>query len=1003
MLELYILKIFYRIILIILLVSLPTPVLSKHYKNNEIPEHTLNVSFDVGQSKISGILRTNGKAGQELLFKKGSLQIIDIRLNNRSIDFNNHKKTLKITPEDDGVIEIHYEGVFKGMSSRNNTFRSIRNVIDERGISLTQTWYPVIDALSYYNLSVTLPEGYEALSEAEDIKKIKRRGSVEFNFTFSHPIDKIHLIASKKYKILRDSFRHVKIYAYFFEEDLNLAHNYLEFTKKYIKLYEKLLDRFPYKRFSIVENFLPTGYSMPTYTLLGKTVVKLPFIVETSLGHEILHQWFGNLIYVDYQRGNWAEGLTTYLADHLYQEQKDRGWEFRKQMLVDYKSYVTTQNEFPLNKFVYGADPASKAIGYGKTSLTFHMLKKIVGEEKFFNALKYFIKEYRFKIALWDDIRISFEKVYGESLEWFFRQWVTEKGLPQLSLHNIKVKHLNGHFELQFHILQKDMDYRMEVPVTIYTKRRKIKRSFRVIESENEFEVTLSDKPEKIVIDEDYDIARILTEDEFPPVITRLLKDEKMIISLPPDNKKFYQSVLDHFWKKEPLIKEARDIKDADIKNSSVVILGLDNPLIGRLYGKLVTEDAGFSVLVKENPWNPEKVVGIFHGKSKDEIEAAFRKISHYGKYTQLSFNSGRNIHKKIEESQRGIVRKLKQEATAVDISAIKELQDVISGVAAKKIIYVGEIHDVFAHHAVQLDIIKGVYRQNRNIAVGMEMFQRLFQKTLDSFIEGRLDERDFLKRSEYFKRWGFDYNLYKPILDFARAEKIPVLALNINREIIEKVSENGIDSLSDEEKQLIPPEMDFSDNEYRERIKEVFKLHKNSENKNFDFFYQSQLLWDETMSLSIDEFFREYPDYQMVVLAGTGHLEYGSGIPKRTYRRNGKTYAIVLIDAKVEKDIADYVIFPMPVEGVTAPKLMAFLKIENKRIEIAGFPDESVSQNAGLKIGDIILSMDDNAVTSIEDIKIQLFYKEKGKTIKVRILRKEEEKEKEIEFEVTL
>ncbi|MCK5139033.1 MAG: M1 family peptidase, partial [Thermodesulfovibrionia bacterium] len=348
-----------------------------------------------------------------------------------------------------------YEGVFKGTSSLKDTFTPAQNVIDERGISLTQTWYPVIDTLSYYNLSVILPEGYEALSEAEEIIKTKKKETVEFNFTFSHPVDKIHLIASNKYKIIKDSFKHVQIYAYFFQEDLNLAQMYLEFTKKYLQLYENLLGKYPYKRFSIVENFLPRGYSMPTFTLLGNTVVRLPFIVETSLGHEILHQWFGNLIYVDYQSGNWAEGLTTYLADHLYHEQQDRGWEFRKQMLVDYKSYVTTHNEFPLNKFVFGADPASKAIGYGKVSLTFHMLKKIVGEKKFFNALKYFIKEYRFKMASWDDLRISFERVHGESLERFFRQWLDVKGMPQLSLKNVKVRHLSGSFELNFHIIQK--------------------------------------------------------------------------------------------------------------------------------------------------------------------------------------------------------------------------------------------------------------------------------------------------------------------------------------------------------------------------------------------------------------------------------------------------------------------------------------------------------------------------------------------------------------------
>ena len=68
-------------------------------------------------------------------------------------------------------------------------------------------------------------------------------------------------------------------------------------AKQYIQLYETLFHPFPFKRFAIVENFLPTGISMPTYTLLGQEVVRLPFIVETSLGHEVLHQWFGNQVY----------------------------------------------------------------------------------------------------------------------------------------------------------------------------------------------------------------------------------------------------------------------------------------------------------------------------------------------------------------------------------------------------------------------------------------------------------------------------------------------------------------------------------------------------------------------------------------------------------------------------------------------------------------------------------------------------------------------------------
>ena len=105
---------------------------------------------------------------------------------------------------------------------------------------------------------------------------------------------------------------------------------------------------------------------MPTYTVLGKAAVRLPFIPETSLGHEILHQWFGNSVYVDYRAGNWCEGLTTFLADHFYEEEEGRGREYRKGVLIDFQSYVNDKNAFPLKAFTERTDAASEAIGYGK-------------------------------------------------------------------------------------------------------------------------------------------------------------------------------------------------------------------------------------------------------------------------------------------------------------------------------------------------------------------------------------------------------------------------------------------------------------------------------------------------------------------------------------------------------------------------------------------------------------------------------------------------------------
>ncbi len=354
--------------------------------------------------------------------------------------------------------------------------------------------------------------------------------------------------------------------------------------------------------------------------------------------------------------------------------------------------------------------------------------------------------------------------------------------------------------------------------------------------------------------------------------------------------------------------------------------------------------------------------------------------------------------------NERGIDYILQVSPTvAVEISDLKTFADVMERVADKKIVYVGENHNQFSHHVIELEIIKDLHRRGKKLAIGMEMFQRPFQKPLDDYIEGRIDEREFLKKTQYFKWWGFDYNLYRPILEFARSERIPVVALNMRQEIVDKVFREGLDSLSEEEKKLVPSQMDFSDNVYKERLEKVFREHEDFGAKNFNFFYQAQVLWDETMSESIEEFLKAHPTDHMVVLAGNGHLAYGSGVPKRTARRNGYDYAIILNDADLEKDIADYVLSPKTIPGVTSPKLMVLLKEKGGKVEIAGFPSGSNSEKAGMKVGDMILSVDRTPVSDIDDVKIDLLFKKKGEKVKVRILRKGFFGSQEIDIEVVL
>jgi aminopeptidase N len=990
--------------LLIFLLLLPNITDALEQPGEGLLDYTLEVSFDIQACRIKGVATIPVKEGQEISLDKEGLNVLYVVLDKEQLDISEQKGILRILPSREGTLEIAYEGVLREPSPGFQGEQP-SSVISGRGIFLTGTWYPKPRQMCRYHLTATLPDGYEAVSEAETIKKTGKDGKTAFGFDFPHPLDSIDLIATNRYKIVKERFGRVEIFAYFFPEDLDLVKTYMDHAKHSLELYDHLISSYPYKRFSIVENFLPTGYSMPTYTLLGQEVLRLPFIPETSLGHEILHQWFGNLVYIDYARGNWAEGLTTFLADLLYQEEKGRGVEYRKESLINYQSYVNEKNVFPLRDFTERTGYASEAIGYGKALMVFQMLKNMVGEKRFYESIRYFVEENRFRKASWEDIRRAFEKFYPRNLGWFFGQWIDGKGLPDLHLEEVKVEPSEAKFEVAFTVVQKGEALMLDLPVAVYSYLGKAKDVLHLQAEKERFKMVVDGAPDRIALDEDYEVARRLSINEFPPVIARLIGDEKRVIVLSPSGPEIYAQVVDGLKGEGTTLSDPDRIKYIVPGTSSLLILGADNPVVARLYGSAVSR-GGFSVRMKENPWNRWKVVGIFNARSKEEVETAFQKIFHYGKYSAVSFDHGVNVYKEIDQSARGITEELLKEPVAVEISTLKTFSDILAHVARKRIIYVGETHNQFPDHVMELEIIKDLHKRGRTIAIGMEMFQRPFQKVLDDYIGGKIDEAKFLKGTEYFKRWGFDYNLYRPILLYARSEKIPVVALNIQQEVVDKVFENGIDALPKEDKELLPSQMDFSDEAYKQRLRRVFLEHRDVENfktSNFDFFYQAQILWDETMAQSVDQFLRTHPNDQMIVLAGSGHLAYGSGIPKRVGRRNGYDYAIILNDADLEKGIADFALFPGAIPGITSPMLMVFLKEEAGKVEIAAFPHGSVSEKAGMEVGDILLAIDHTPIHTVDDVKIDLLTRKKGEKVKVKVLRKGFLGGQEMDFDVVL
>ncbi len=950
------------------------------------PSYSLAVSFDLGKNLLSGDAKIDFAAPGKVFV--GGLDILSMTLDGKPSDEKPSGGFIRIRKR--GLLEIRYEKVASGSYGSNpeNPGAMTASVVSAKGISLTGNWYPSVSGLAFYGLSATVPANFSAISEADDISSVRTPAGKRYTFSFRHPLTGIDLIAGP-YVVTKSYLGNVGVYTYFFPKDQDLAKEYIKYTKKYLAMFDKLLVPYPYKRFSVVENLLPTGLSMPTFTLMGGVVLRLPFIVKTSLGHEIGHQWWGNYVYADFSKGNWLEALNSWMTDYRFAKMRGKGLDYRKRMLADFQSYVTPKNDFPLRKFLERTSPASEAIGYGKGMMLFHMLKGIVGREVFYKSLKALIAQYKWKKASWADIQAIFERQSGKDLGWFFSQWLDRKEVPLLAVGNQQELVLNGIPQVSFELAQEGLPYRMTLPVTVVTGTKEKTENLQVEKPIHTYNVvsTEEQRPSSLVIDGNYDVMRHLSPGEFAPSIARLLGSPKRLLVYRAADKDKYSSLIDVFAREGFTVKEEKDLKESDMEGSSFLVLGFDSPVLKRLFGGLKSPSRGLVFTVKENPLNPENVVAMVQASSKSEVDQAAYKIPHYGQYQTLGFEGGKNIEKKTGASKNGMIFKLSNPVPAIQTSGTIHLGNIVDEVSSSPVIFIGERHANYEDHEVELDVIMALHRMGKKFAIGMEMFQIPYQKYIDDFISKKIDEREFLKKTQYFTRWGFDYNYYRQILEYARAKDIPVIALNIQKEITDKVAKGGLDALSPKELKEIPATMDMSNAKYRKMLREIYMVHP--QGIGFDNFYQAQILWDESMARSVAEFTEKNPGSQMVVMAGAGHIMNGYGIPDRFARRTGKKY-VTLINGtySFDPDIADYVLFPQPQAPPASGKLGVLIG-KKKGAEIVGFVPGSPAKEAGLRKGDRIIAIDGWEVGSVADAKIALFDKLPGQTVTVKVVRK--------------
>ncbi|MBN2175279.1 MAG: hypothetical protein JW731_14185 [Bacteroidales bacterium] len=575
--------------------------------------------------------------------------------------------------EGDLVIPFEYTGLIndqikEGAAEYARGFSETTGIICKDGVYLggSTYWLPEFEQpLFTYNLEVSLQKEWSVISQGTRTKNNLSGSNREVRYESPNPDEEAYLIAGP-FTEYEQPAGEVAVQAFLRTPDEELANRYIGITSQYLQMYESLIGPYPYTKFALVENFWETGYGMPSFTLLGEKVIRLPFILYTSYPHELLHNWWGNSVYVAMESGNWCEGLTAYMADHMLKEQQGQGAEYRQTTLQKFTDYVNADNDFPLVDFRSRNNSAEEAIGYGKCLMVNHMLRHKVGDEKYIDAYREFYKENKFKIASWDDIRASFKKVTGTGMDSYFQQWLYRKGAPELLLSNVKSEQDGEFYQIHFTLeqVQDEDPFLIDIPVAIFFEDGVETKVIEMGEKKQECNFTLKQRPVRLEVDPQFDIFRKLDKAEVPPALSQVFGSADAIMILPAESPYLgdYKTLADT-WKssQETQGKTLKVVLDSDVQSlpndKSVWVMGYENKFahlidITKDYATSLSKDdldkiaemeeTGSLVYAMPNPENNVFSLGFVATKVKEAVPGLTRLLTHYGKYSYLGFEGDR-------------------------------------------------------------------------------------------------------------------------------------------------------------------------------------------------------------------------------------------------------------------------------------------------------------------------------------------------------------------------
>ncbi|HUJ87725.1 MAG TPA: M1 family aminopeptidase [Burkholderiales bacterium] len=558
------------------------------------------------------------------------------------------------------TLQIEYAGTLPALDPSldyREVLRDRRAMVSPAGSYLPAAsgWYPVTDAPFSYSVRLSLPRDQRGLVPGRLVEEKVSAQRYRARFDFDHPADGIELMAGPyqvREKIVpRRGAPPLRLRTYFYPELEPLAAGYLDDSQRYIERYSRMIGRYPFGSFSVVASPLPTGFGMPTLTYIGAAVLELPFIRATSLGHEVLHNWWGNGVYVDYASGNWSEGLTTFMADYAYKEEAspEAAREMRLAWLRDYAS-VPSGEQQSLAEFRSRTHGAAAAIGYGKSAMVFFMLRDLIGREAFEAGARDFWRAKRFQVASWADLRAAFERASGRDLAWFFKQWVERAGAPRLRIVSAHAQVRDGAVTLALAFAQSAQPYRLRVPVEIVTGAQ---AQIRWVDLERERQTVplrLKRVPDGVRLDPALRVWRALDPEQLPPILRRWILARAPRLALASSGAEIARAaqVLAQALFENPA--HTLGLTEISSQSDPVLLVGLNadvDAALARLglppRPKALADRGSAQVWTLQRPGNAPPIA-VVSARDAAALLALRRPLPHYGAQSYLVFDGPRAV-----------------------------------------------------------------------------------------------------------------------------------------------------------------------------------------------------------------------------------------------------------------------------------------------------------------------------------------------------------------------